>query len=273
MNLAVKRWLAFGAGAFLTAGAGILVLIFVHARTPDLTRHTYFLIAFSLGISATAILFGAMETYAKYIGDGALRGLVLRGAAVVFFAVLYAAYLFAPPDSWLDLDVYLRTDNNSLLREGGVLLHNDRGCNQPATINHEAKRAVFKHLAPSCGGQITIDTDVDGYEPVTHDYIISGANGSLTILMKPVIPSCVLFGQLIYDKNQHKPVSGARISAPSGDRPTLSNDFGQFSIPLHLKCGQETSLTIITSDGRSFNKARVPISGKEGTAEPVVLTE
>lgn len=267
-----KSLLAFGTAAFFCAAAGVYLLILVYRNTPGLSRQVYFLVAFALGISAAAILFGGMKkAEAHYVGQHWLRGLRLSGPPVVFFAVIGAAYVFAPAEQWLDLDVYLRAETGTLIDKGKVIIHNDSGCNQTEGVNPDERRAVFKHLAVACGGPVVVETNVEDYEPKKREYVISGNNTSLTVDMRLVVPACELQGRLIDPGKQHTPVANARVKAPQVP-DVFSDETGTFKMTLPLKCGSDTPLVILTRRGREYDKAHVPVEGA-GSIQQIVLTE
>jgi hypothetical protein len=272
MDHSSVRWLLVGAGGFAGAIVGVAILVLIELKTPGLTRQVFFLIAFALGISAAAVLFGAMTSYARYTGSLSLGTLKLSGPPVVFFAVIVAAYQLAPSPDYFNLDIYLRRPDNTLITNGKILLHNERGCNREASIQ-DGDRAIFTQLGISCTGEVTIDPSIDDFEPVNRQRSLSESDTSITLEMKPLALTCILFGKLIDPLHPQKPIKGARVQASANPRLVESNEFGLFSATIPQKCGTDTSLVINTPDGRSFFKERVPVNGAGGQAIPVILTQ
>jgi hypothetical protein len=171
--------------SFLLGAAILFAMLWKAEKLADygLTGNFYYVSLLAFGLAAAGVLFGVLQSYAKYKGNQFGGVLDLGGPIVIFLLAVVLGFVLVPKSATFALTVFVHGPGGHqdvvLQNAGSVVI--DMGPDRVSRRIGELGQAYFPSVAPSLRGQdVYISVESPGYESL-RDQKIHLEPGSLYI--------------------------------------------------------------------------------------------
>ncbi len=268
------RWAFISGIAFVGSLLLAIGFIFWAPRLTDygITTKIYYVLLIPLAMSSAAFLFGAMRSYARYVGKNSFGRLELAGPVVIFgLVVLGGLYLTQPEDTFvLTIRVHGPGGKSDIISTGSVTI--DLGTQRTTHKINESGEVLLTDIPTRLlNREIEVLPNVAGYQridaqwpkPIPTDRVIY-------LELKPIPPSSTLRGT-VTDTNGH-PLSDVEIILNSGLAKGVTDKYGNFNFEVPAAPG--TVLVLVAQrNGKIGYRESITLPDKNGVLGGIVFSE
>lgn len=230
----------------------LAVLFSVYNRQLSfLTPSLYFFLLMPMALLASAFLFGAMKSYAKYSGKAYNGTLELGGPVVLFALILLLGIKAAPKRDSLQLAVNIFGDSaqTEIINSGKVHLYFG---NAKMTKEISDGQAIFNELPANAANELlSISADVEGYKGSRQTINVPAGNNAVTYILQKNKEETLQRGIVINSKGN--PVENAIVVIEDGLVKDTTDELGHFSTFIPLKEGTEVNIRVYRQNKIIYN--------------------
>ncbi len=254
-SLQPRSWVWISTAAF-GVSVTLAILFMVHAQklsSRGLTLTTYYLILIPFGLSVAAFLFGAMRSYARYVGKFSFGQLELTGPVVVFAMVVAGGMYLAKPQETFLLTVRVHGPGGraDIIKSGSVIL--DLGSQRITKDLNESGEIHFAEVPQKFSSRkIELLPQVEGFQRIEAEWPQTiTANKIIYLALKPVKSIEVVKGMVV-DRNGN-PLANVDIILEGGKASAKSDAQGLFSLNIKTNPGETFRLSARLNNRIGYN--------------------
>jgi hypothetical protein len=245
---------------------GIGLLLFFVYKADDLVAQgidekVFYVLLLPLGLSAAAFLFGAMRSYARYMGKVFSGMLELGGPVVLFIMVAAGGFVLVPDTDPFDFTIILRDSNRkTVLKDQGKIIITFGNRIEEGEIDKNGS-VYFKGIpAKFRNKEVPIEIDASGWQFANDRTTCKLKNNNATIIIERHKCLATVSGSVKDSEGNF--IGGAIVVVKGIDDKTDEN--GRFLIQIPTEKQEEWQPIIAKKQGyEAVNSSVDPCSPKE----------
>lgn len=245
------KWVIISGAGFVLFLMAVFLFGIYSDKLNFINASTYFFLLIPLALVCAAFLFGALRSHAKYSGKMYSGTLELGGPVVVLALIILLGFKFRPVEKEFSytINFFGANDTTEVIKDGSVELF--FGTARIAK-NISEGQSVFNEL-PSLykGKSATLIVKAPGFITKRQTAVMPYQNIAQNIYLEKIKDSVSIHG-LVKDSKK-RPVKDASLVFADGLLKTTSDNYGNFSVTMPFKDGEEVPLRIYIKNNLEYD--------------------